>query len=250
MSRRNRKADCNKFRRGKDQQVSNFRVIEGGASLSRARKREVEITPKGFNQCDLLGHLRDSAVDITLAVGPAGTGKTMISTLVGIDMLKKGEVDRLVITRPAVSVDEQHGFLPGTLVEKMAPWVIPIMSLVEEYYTPDQIEYMLKDGKIEIAPFAYMRGRTFHNSFIIADECQLTTPNQMKMLLTRIGVGEGSKLVVTGDLDQADRGSDNGLRDFLARLEGKQSDRIKLVRFNGGDIQRHPVVAEVLELYK
>ena len=106
------------------------------------------------------------------AVGPAGTGKTLISTLAGIRAIKQNKIDKFVVTRPAVSVDEQHGFLPGTLMEKMAPWTRPIFDVFEEYYTPDQIEFMINDNKIEIAPLAYMRGRTFKNSYIIADEMQ------------------------------------------------------------------------------
>jgi phosphate starvation-inducible PhoH-like protein len=151
-----------------------------------------------------------------------------------------------VLTRPAVSVDEHHGFLPGTLVEKMAPWVRPVMDIFEQYYTPEQLEYMIKDSKLEIAPLAYMRGRTFHNSWIIADEMQLSTVNQMKMLLTRIG--DGSKLVITGDVRQCDRGyENNGLLDFMGRLG--ESSRIKIVKFDNADIERHPVVAEVLSIY-
>ena len=121
------------------------------------------------------------------AVGPAGTGKTLISTLAGIRALMQNKIDKFVVTRPAVSVDEQHGFLPGTLQEKMAPWTRPIFDVFEEYYTPDQIEFMINDNKVEIAPLAYMRGRTFKNSYIIADEMQNATDNQMKMLLTRLG---------------------------------------------------------------
>jgi phosphate starvation-inducible PhoH-like protein len=182
------------------------------------------------------------------AVGPAGTGKTLISTLAGIKALKGNDIDKFVVTRPAVSVDEQHGFLPGTLQEKMAPWTRPIMDVFEEYYSPEQIEYMLNDNKVEIAPLAYMRGRTFKNSFIIADEMQNATDSQMKMLLTRIG--DNSKIVVTGDLAQHDRGFEsNGLKLFIEKLTRTKSDRIKLVQFNQGDIARHPVVDEVLNIY-
>jgi phosphate starvation-inducible PhoH-like protein len=145
-------------------------------------------------------------------------------------------------------VDEQHGFLPGTLQEKMAPWTRPVFDLFEEYYTPDQIEYMIGDNKVEISPLAYMRGRTFKNSYIIADEMQNATDSQMKMLLTRIG--EGSKLVVTGDLAQHDRGYEsNGLKLFIERLQRIASDRIKVVEFANTDIERHPVVDEVLGIY-
>ena len=166
----------------------------------------------------------------------------------GIKLLKANKINKLVVTRPAVSVDEQHGFLPGTLQEKMAPWTRPIFDVFEEYYTPDQIEYMLNDNKIEIAPLAYMRGRTFKNSYIIADEMQNATDNQMKMLLTRIG--DNSKLVVTGDLDQHERGYEtNGLKCIMHRLTNAKSDRIKMVQFKTTDIERHPVVTEVLDLY-
>lgn len=224
-----------------------MRVIDGGAAIERQRQKEVKIKPRGFHQDDLLGYLQAQDINIVFAVGPAGTGKTLISTLAGIQLLKQNKINKFILTRPAVSTDEEHGFLPGTLQEKMAPWVMPIMDVFEEYYSPEQIEFMLKDKKVEIAPLAYMRGRSFKDSYIIADECQLTTPNQMKMLLTRIG--EGCKLVITGDLEQADRGNDNGLRDFLTRIEQTNSDRIKIVRFDNQDIERHPVVTEVLDIY-
>ena len=154
----------------------------------------------------------------------------------------------MVVTRPAISVDEQHGFLPGTLQEKMAPWTRPIFDVFEEYYSPEQIEYMVNDNKVEIAPLAYMRGRTFKDAFIIADEMQNATDSQMKMLLTRIG--DNSKIVVTGDLDQHDRGYEsNGLKCFIERMKSHTSDRIKLVEFNRSDVERHPVVSEVLGIY-
>jgi phosphate starvation-inducible PhoH-like protein len=247
MSRKARKKNCNKYRKQKHKGGDYLRVIQGGA-LIRHRQKDVNIVPRNFNQDDLLGLLENKNINIVFAIGPAGTGKTLISTLVGIQALKKNKIDKFVITRPAVSVDEQHGFLPGTLQEKMAPWTRPIIDVFEEYYSPDQIEYMLNDNKVEIAPLAFMRGRTFKNSYIIADEMQNATDNQMKMLLTRIG--EGSKLVVTGDLNQHERGYEsNGLKCFMERLETARSDRIKMVRFNNKDIERHPVVTEVLRLY-
>ena len=246
MSRTARKQNCNKYRKQKGGDY--LRVIQGGA-LQRQRQKELNIVPRNFHQDDLLGLLEDKNINIVFAIGPAGTGKTLISTLVGIKSLMSNKLNKLVVTRPAVSVDEQHGFLPGTLQEKMAPWTRPIFDVFEDYYTPDQIEYMLNDNKVEIAPLAYMRGRTFKNSYIIADEMQNATDNQMKMLLTRIG--EGSKLVVTGDLNQHERGYEsNGLKCFMERLETAQSDRIKMVRFSSKDIERHPVVTEVLRLYK
>lgn len=252
MSRKKRKENCNKFRRKQqheNQGESYLRLVHNNSStLERNRNKSVHIAPRNFHQDDLLGYLEDHNVNIVFAVGPAGTGKTLISTLAGIKELKGGGIDKFVVTRPAVSVDEQHGFLPGTLQEKMAPWTRPIFDIFEEYYTPDQLEYMLGDNKIEIAPLAYMRGRTFKNSFIIADEMQNATDSQMKMLLTRIG--DNSKIVVTGDLAQHDRGFEsNGLKMFIERLMSRGSDRIKLVQFDGNDIERHPVVDEVLKLY-
>jgi phosphate starvation-inducible PhoH-like protein len=224
-----------------------LRVIQGGA-LQRQRKKEVNIVPRNFHQDDLLGLIEDKNINIVFAVGPAGTGKTLISTLAGIRALMQNKIDKFVVTRPAVSVDEQHGFLPGTLQEKMAPWTRPIFDVFEEYYTPDQIEFMINDNKVEIAPLAYMRGRTFKNSYIIADEMQNATDNQMKMLLTRLG--ENSKMIVTGDLEQHDRGYEtNGLKCFMERLMTTKSDLIKAVNFTNKDIERHKVVTEVLRLY-
>ena len=246
MSRKARKKNYSKFRKNKGDDY--LRVIQGGA-LQRTRQKEVNIVPRNFHQDDLLGYLEDHNINIVFAVGPAGTGKTLISTLAGIRELKKNNIDKFVVTRPAVSVDEQHGFLPGTLMEKMAPWTRPIFDVFEEYYAPDQIEYMINDNKVEVAPLAYMRGRTFKNAFIIADEMQNATDSQMKMLLTRIG--DNSKIVVTGDLNQHDRGYEsNGLKCFIERLQRAKSDKIKLVQFGNTDIERHPVVSEVLKIYE
>tara|TARA_R110001592_G_scaffold1805_14_gene10950 strand:- start:41671 stop:42417 length:747 start_codon:yes stop_codon:yes gene_type:complete len=245
MSRKARKQNANKYRKQKGGDY--LKLIQGGA-LQRTRKKEVNIVPRNFHQDDLLGLIEDKNINIVFASGPAGTGKTFISTLAGIKLLMGNKIDKFVVTRPAVSVDEQHGFLPGTLQEKMAPWTRPIMDCFEEYYSPDQIDFMLNDNKIEVAPLAYMRGRTFKNSYIIADEMQNATDNQMKMLLTRIG--NNSKLIVTGDLAQHERGYEsNGLKCFIDRLSKLGSDRIKVVQFGHEDIERHPVVTEVLRLY-
>jgi hypothetical protein len=157
-------------------------------------------------------------------------------------------ISKIIVTRPAVSVDEEHGFLPGDLNAKMAPWTRPIMDVFEEYYHPKEIAEMLEDGVIEISPLAYMRGRTFKNAFIVADEMQNTTPSQMKMLLTRIG--NGSRMVVTGDLNQADRPDANGLLEFC-NLYGRGGEyrMIAMARFESQDIERHPVVKEILSIY-
>ena len=193
--------------------------------------------------------MQDDTKHIVFATGPAGTGKTIVSTLYAIQQFKKGTIDKIIITRPAVSVDEQHGFLPGTLVEKMAPWTRPIMDVFEEFYHPKEIEYLVENNKIEIAPLAYMRGRTFKNSIILADEMQNATREQMKMLLTRIG--DNSKLIVNGDLAQHDRGfGDNGLKDFLELLEKRNSNMMGSVQFTNNEVERHPVVSDVLKIYQ
>ena len=158
-------------------------------------------------------------------------------------------MDKIVITRPAVSVDEQHGFLPGTLQEKMAPWTRPIFDIMEEFYHPKEIEYLLENNKLEIAPLAYMRGRTFKNAVVLADEMQNATPEQMKMLLTRIG--DNSQLIVNGDLNQHDRGYEaNGLKNFLDKLNATESTMIAHVEFDKRHVERHPAVSEVLKIYQ
>ena len=144
-------------------------------------------------------------------------------------------------------MDEDLGFLPGTLEQKMAPWTRPIFDVLREYFNAREISGMIDEGIVEIAPLAYMRGRTFKNAFILADEMQNATQNQMKMLLTRIGTG--SKMVVTGDLAQADRLRGNGLIRFVEQLEAKEIARLDIVRFAKGDIERHEAVREVLEIY-
>lgn len=225
------------------------RVAGGGNVVPFHKKNTPNILPKNLSQEDYLYDLADPSKNYVFAIGPAGTGKTLLCTLMGIKRLMNKEVSKIIITRPAVSVDEEHGFLPGDLNDKMAPWVIPIMDVFEEYYSMEQIEDMLYNKVIEIAPLAYMRGRTFKDAWIIADECQLTTDSQMKMLLTRLG--QGSKMVITGDLDQADRGHKNGLKDFLTRYNNfENSERISVTQFQTKDIERHPAVEEILKLYK
>lgn len=183
----------------------------------KERQRKVEVLPKNMRQEDYLALLEDQIKHIVFAIGPAGTGKTLLACLLAIRELKAGRIDKIVITRPAVSVDEQHGFLPGTLIEKMAPWTRPIFDVFEQYWAPKYIENMIEENVIEVAPLAYMRGRTFENSIILADEMQNATPSQMKMLLTRIG--NNSRIFVTGDLNQHDRGFEaNGLKDFVERI--------------------------------
>jgi phosphate starvation-inducible PhoH-like protein len=213
------------------------------------RKQQVLIVPRNVSQENYLELLKNPKKFIVFAIGPAGTGKTMMGVQMAIKLFKEGVVNKIIITRPAVSVDEEHGFLPGTLNQKMEPWTRPIMDVFEEYYHPKEIAEMLEDGVIEISPLAYMRGRTFKNAFIVADEMQNATPSQMKMLLTRLG--ENSRMVVTGDLNQADRPSENGLLEFCS-LYGQGGDyrMIAMAQFGTRDVERHPVVREILSIYK
>jgi len=211
------------------------------------KKNQVNILPRNINQETYMLKLLDREKDIIFGIGPAGTGKTLIAVQVAVKSFKEGLVDKIIVTRPAVSVDEDLGFLPGTLEQKMAPWTRPIFDVLREYFNAREISGMIDEGIIEISPLAYMRGRTFKKSFILADEMQNATQSQMKMLLTRIGMG--SRMAVTGDLAQADRIQDNGLVKFVQCLDQRQLSRLDIVRFAKGDIERHDAVKEVLEIY-
>jgi len=208
----------------------------------------MNFAPRTLTQKAFLTLLNAPSIPVVFASGPAGTGKTLLACTVGAQQLAHGKVKRLVVTRPAVSVDEQHGYLPGTLDQKMDPWTRPVFDSLRRFYSPNEIDRLRRHDIVEVCPLAYMRGRTFDDSWIIADEMQNSTPSQMRMVLTRIG--EGSKLVVTGDPAQHDRGYDqNGLIDFLTRLT-VSSDMIKSIQFTGEDIIRHPVIKEILEVYR
>ncbi len=233
-------------RRVKKRFTSEVKVIDFEAYHPH-KKQRVVITARNPNQKLYLSKLHDEQDSIVIAIGPAGTGKTLLAVQNGIKLFQDGIVDKIIVTRPAVSVDEDLGFLPGDLNEKMAPWTRPIFDVLGEYYQTKEIAAMLEDGIIEISPLAYMRGRTFKNAYIIADEMQNATQNQMKMLLTRLG--ENSKMVVTGDLAQADRLKDNGLIDFITRVEDRRYQHIDVARFDHKDIERHKAVAEVLKIY-
>ena len=227
--------------------TSNVNVIDFN-TYAPQKKHRVTLLPRNKHQEIYLQKLQNDTTNILFAIGPAGTGKTLLAVQNGIRMLQEGLVDKIVVTRPAVSVDEDLGFLPGTMQEKMAPWTRPIFDVLGEYYQKKDIENMLYEEVIEISPLAYMRGRTFKNAYIIADEMQNATQNQMKMLLTRLG--EGSQMVVTGDLNQADRLKDNGLINFIELLKQHRGlEHIDVVYFDSKDIERHEAVKEVLEVY-
>jgi phosphate starvation-inducible PhoH-like protein len=215
--------------------------------LQEKRKR-VQIYPKNLSQETYLLKLNDPQKMIVFAIGPAGTGKTMLAVQWAINQLKDSLVDKVIITRPAVSVDEQHGFLPGSLQEKMEPWTRPLLDVLREYYTVKEIAHMLEEQIVEIAPLAFCRGRNFKNSWIVLDESQNATPSQLKMIMTRIGVN--SKLVITGDVEQTDRrSSENGLLDLQYRLEKMGVPGLQICKFDVKDVQRHKIIEHILKLY-
>ena len=233
-----------KKRAARQQRYNNNNVVNFNFSK---QNNQVTIHPRNQNQKNYVSKLLDSRKDIVFGIGPAGTGKTLLAVQVAVKLFKEGAIDRIIITRPAVSVDEDLGFLPGTLEQKMAPWTRPIFDVLREYFNVKQIEGMIDEGIVEIAPLAFMRGRTFKQSFILADEMQNATSNQMKMLLTRLG--DGSQMAVTGDLNQSDKIKDNGLINFVNLLKSKNTSRLDIVYFNHKDIERHEAVKEVLQVY-
>lgn len=205
--------------------------------------------PKNPRQHVLEAYLNDPLQKIVIATGPAGTGKTLLVTQAAIRGLLAGKYEKLIFTRPSVGVDEELGFLPGTLEEKMAPWMRPLYDILHAHITPKEVSQWMDEKIIEICPLGFMRGRTFKRCCIVADEMQNCTMAQMKLVLTRIG--EHSRLFVTGDLEQCDRiGCRNGLDDFLDKIRGRRSDSISSVEFDIHGIEREPVVKEVLEIYK
>ena len=213
------------------------------------KQRPIDIVPRTRNQERLVLALQDPNQAIVVTAGPAGTGKTYLAMLAAVKALRAGEVDRIVLTRPAVEVEgEKHGFLPGDLNQKMDPWVRPLTDILREYYRPQDIAAMIEEQTIEVSPLAFMRGRTFKTAYIIADEMQNATPGQCKMLMTRIG--EGSKIVITGDVEQADRNrGNNGLVDLCQRLEEGGVPGIAVCNLDNRDIQRHTIIDSVLRLY-
>ena len=203
------------------------------------------IVPKTINQQNYVKYLQNNKIPIVIGVGPAGCGKTLLACNEGVSSLQKNYHKKLIITRPTQTVDEEFGFLPGDLNNKMEPWMKPLYDAFNHHFSNSKIETLKYNGIIEISPLAYMRGRTFSNSWIIADEMQNSTINQMKMLLTRLG--KNSKLVITGDLCQKDI-EHSGLEHFL-NLYTDNLEFTKSIHLDERDIFRHPAVIEILDLY-
>jgi phosphate starvation-inducible PhoH-like protein len=209
------------------------------------RTQRRHITPRSAPQAKYMRMLHDQ--ELVFGLGPAGTGKTYLAVAVAVAMLTKGSVDRIILSRPAVEAGERLGFLPGDLREKVDPYLRPLYDALHDMLPGDQVLKRLSSGEIEVAPLAFMRGRTLANSYVILDEAQNTTPMQMKMFLTRLG--EGSRMAVTGDLTQIDlpAGQKSGLKDALEAVEGV--DGIGITRFTEVDVVRHPLVQKIVGAY-
>jgi phosphate starvation-inducible PhoH-like protein len=232
-----------------DVRVAIGEARSGGAGVSapgaRAGPRGGSVSPKTKTQARYMEML--GRHDVTFGLGPAGTGKTFLAVAHGAGMLMRGEVDRLIITRPAVEAGEKLGFLPGDLTEKVDPYMAPVWESLTQIIGPEQLRRRRDKGEIEVAPIAFMRGRTLSHAYIIADEAQNTSRLQMKMVLTRLG--EGSKMAVTGDPSQIDllNPADSGLAHAVAILEGVEG--VGVTRFSSEDVVRHPMVARIVKAY-
>ena len=227
--------------------------FEDELTTSTKRRNIKSFQPKTENQKAFLDLMRDDSVDIIIAIGPAGTGKTMLACYAAVEALRLGKINKIVVTRPVVSVDEEIGFLPGGLESKMDPWTRPIFDTLRETYSAKEIEKMTEEGIIEIVPLGFMRVRTFKNAWIIADEMQNSSPTQMFMLATRIG--EGSKMIITGDLNQSDLNPKcNGLLEIYNKV--KQTERmrglncVRYIELDKEDVQRSRAAKVILDIYE
>ena len=209
------------------------------------RHRSTKVAPKSVNQKRYVDAIRRSTV--TFGIGPAGTGKTWLAVAMAAAALSRREVNRIILTRPAVEAGERLGFLPGDLMAKIDPYLRPLFDALNDMLDPEKVATYLERGVIEVAPLAFMRGRTLNDSFIILDEAQNTTPEQMKMFLTRLGFG--SKMVITGDVTQIDlpRNERSGLL-VVSEILG-DVDGVEFVRFGGSDVVRHRLVQRIVEAY-
>ena len=211
------------------------------------RTRKKTIVPRSATQTRYMEEL--ARKDMIFALGPAGTGKTYVAVAQAVSQLITGSVDRLILSRPAVEAGERLGFLPGDMKEKVDPYLRPLYDALYDTLPAEQVERRIASGEIEIAPLAFMRGRTLANAFIILDEAQNTTKAQMKMFLTRFG--EGSRMVICGDPNQVDllpMAGGSGLADAVEKLEGIEG--ISVVRFSAADVVRHPIVGRIVEAYE
>ena len=222
------------------------RAEDGGGTQMVIRTRRKTIAPRSPTQLRYMEAL--ARKDMIFALGPAGTGKTYVAVAQAVSQLIAGSVDRLILSRPAVEAGERLGFLPGDMREKVDPYLRPLYDALYDMLPSEQVERRIASGEIEIAPIAFMRGRTLANAFVILDEAQNTTPEQMKMFLTRFG--QGSRMVICGDPKQVDlpNPARSGLADATGRLDGIQG--IEIIRFSIADVVRHPIVGRIVEAYE
>jgi phosphate starvation-inducible PhoH-like protein len=218
-------------------------ALKGEDVVIRTERRRV--SPRSPTQAAYLRAMREH--DLVFGIGPAGTGKTYLAVATGVALLRQRVVDRLILSRPAVEAGERLGFLPGDMKDKVDPYLRPLYDALQDMLPDGKLGAKLESGQIEIAPLAFMRGRTLANAFVILDEGQNTTPAQMKMFLTRLG--ENSRMVVTGDPSQDDLppGACSGLVDAVGRLD--RTDQVAVIRFSERDIVRHPLVEVILKAY-
>jgi len=217
----------------------------GGQEQLIIKTMKKVIKPYSPHQANYIQMLGDN--EMVFALGPAGTGKTYLAVAMAVAMFNAHRVEKIILSRPAVEAGEKLGFLPGDLKEKIDPYLRPLYDALYDMIPPEKLVRHMETGEIEVAPLAFMRGRTFSNSFVILDEAQNTTPTQMKMFLTRMG--EGSRMVITGDLSQTDLPKDvkSGLGDAVRKIENIEG--IGVVRFNDGDVVRHHLAAKIIQAY-
>ncbi|MGH1397704.1 MAG: PhoH family protein [Alphaproteobacteria bacterium] len=218
---------------------------KGSGKKTSIKTKKKTIEARSPNQNTYLNLIKDK--EMVFGLGPAGTGKTYLAVAMGVSMFLNGDVERLIFTRPAVEAGENLGFLPGDLKEKVDPYLRPIYDAMQDMMPWDFVVKKMEAGEIEVAPLAFMRGRTLSNAFVILDEAQNTTATQMKMFLTRMG--EASRMVITGDISQTDlpRGVKSGLRDAYETLNG--IDDIGFMQFKTADVVRHKLVGKIIQAY-
>ena len=236
---------------GRDDVDAALRMTDQDGAKSRnadlvIRTRKRHISPRSPNQAAYIQAIDEA--ELVFGLGPAGTGKTYLAVAKAVEKLIGGEVDRIILSRPAVEAGEQLGFLPGDMREKVDPYMRPIYDALHDMLPTQQVTKRMESGEIEVAPLAFMRGRTLANAFVMLDEAQNSTAVQMKMFLTRLG--ENSRMIVTGDLSQVDlpRGTRSGLRDAVDILE--ENDAIAVVRFTDHDVVRHSLVSQIVRAYE
>ena len=242
----------NKYNNDNDYFDNEFYEVDYHVNTNYNENKE-KYEPKGPNQKKYVNYLNNNDISLLFGLGPAGSGKTLFACLHAIKSLKSKTINKIILTRPIVPVEnEEIGFLPGSIQNKMDPWTKPIFDIFLEYYKQSEINNMIKDSIIEICPLAFMRGRTFKNSIIICDEMQNSTPNQMLMLTTRVGVG--SKMIIMGDLQQTDHKFENGLSDIITKIKNYKISNlcynIQIVEMTKSDVQRSKLVNDILNIYK